>query len=150
LILASKNVSKDDLEESSPDHLGEPLETADTSASQAPRLRSGKPPAAGEVIPAALISHQTAAAAASPSNEPAPAQPIPAPLPVNGTVVLDVESGGIVVPSFIGKSVRAAIEQAETSGLEMDALGSGIAHDQSPAPGSHVTAGSTVLVKFER
>jgi cell division protein FtsI (penicillin-binding protein 3) len=150
LILASKKVSKDDLEESSPDHLGEPLETADTSASQAPRLRSGKPPAAGEVIPAALISHQTAAAAASPSNEPAPAQPIPAPLPVNGTVVLDVESGGIVVPSFIGKSVRAAIEQAETSGLEMDALGSGIAHDQSPAPGSHVTAGSTVLVKFER
>ena len=46
-------------------------------------------------------------------------------LPSSGTVVLDVEQGGIVVPSFVGKSVRAAIELAEESGLDLDAVGSG-------------------------
>ena len=37
-------------------------------------------------------------------------------LPSNGTVVLDVEQGGIVVPSFLGKSVRGASKLAETAG----------------------------------
>ena len=55
--------------------------------------------------------------------------------PSGGTVVLDVEQGGIVVPSFIGKSVRAAIEIAEQSGLDLDTVGSGLAHEQTPPPG---------------
>jgi beta-lactam-binding protein with PASTA domain len=65
-------------------------------------------------------------------------------------VVLDVEQGGIVVPSFIGKSIRGAIETAEDSGLELDAVGSGVAHEQSPPAGSHVSAGAKVVVRFER
>jgi len=56
----------------------------------------------------------------------------------------------MAVPSFLGKTVRGAIEAAEESGLELDAVGSGIAHDQSPSPGSHVAAGSRVVVRFER
>jgi cell division protein FtsI (penicillin-binding protein 3) len=87
-----------------------------------------------------------------------PEQPTPSshealpaiPEPRGGTVVLDVEQGGIVVPSFVGKSVRAAIEEAEESGLDLDAVGSGVAKDQSPMPGAHVTAGSRVVVKFVR
>ncbi len=63
---------------------------------------------------------------------------------------LDVEQGGIVVPSFLGKSVRTAIEMAQESGLDLDAVGSGLARQQSPPPGSHVASGSQVTVKFGR
>jgi hypothetical protein len=76
--------------------------------------------------------------------------PIPAHLPSSGTIVLDVEEGGIVVPSFLGKSVRTAIEMAQENGLDLDAVGSGLARQQSPPPGSHVAAGSQVTVKFGR
>jgi cell division protein FtsI (penicillin-binding protein 3) len=64
--------------------------------------------------------------------------------------VLDAEQGGIVVPSFAGKSVRGAIELAQDSSLDLDAVGSGLAQDQVPAAGSHVATGSRVTVKFGR
>jgi cell division protein FtsI (penicillin-binding protein 3) len=70
--------------------------------------------------------------------------------PATGTVVLDVEQGGIVVPSFIGKSERSAIELAESSGLDLDIVGSGLARDQSPAPGAHVASGAKITVRFGR
>jgi len=54
------------------------------------------------------------------------------------------------VPSFAGKSVRGAIELAEDSSLDLDAVGSGLAQDQIPAAGSHVATGSRVTVKFGR
>jgi beta-lactam-binding protein with PASTA domain len=63
---------------------------------------------------------------------------------------LDVEQGGIVVPSFIGKTVRTAVETAQQSGLDLDVLGSGMGREQSPSPGTHVQTGSTVTVKFGR
>jgi cell division protein FtsI (penicillin-binding protein 3) len=65
-------------------------------------------------------------------------------------VVLEVEQGGIVVPSFIGKSVRAAMEVAQDSGLELAAIGSGIAREQSPPAGAHVASGAKIVVKFGR
>jgi len=68
----------------------------------------------------------------------------------SGTVVLDAEQGGIVVPDFYGKSVRAAIELAQDSGLEIDAIGSGLAQEQFPAAGTHVTSASRVRVRFGR
>jgi hypothetical protein len=71
-------------------------------------------------------------------------------LPSSGTVVLDAEQGGIVVPSFAGRSVRGAIELAEDTGLDLDAVGSGLARDQTPVAGSHVATGSRVTVKFGR
>jgi cell division protein FtsI (penicillin-binding protein 3) len=149
LILASKKVSKEDLAESSPDHLGEPIEMADSSATQPPQVKPVNPSHGGDVIPAALISRDTAAGAASPANRTA-APTISTKLPATGTVVLDVEQGGIVVPSFVGKTVRSTIEEAESEGLEVDAVGSGIAQDQSPAAGAHVTAGATIVVRFAR
>jgi beta-lactam-binding protein with PASTA domain len=72
------------------------------------------------------------------------------PAPTSGTVVLDVEQGGIVVPSFIGKSVRSAIELAETSGIDLDVIGNGVGQDQNPPAGSHVAAGTSVTVHFGR
>jgi cell division protein FtsI (penicillin-binding protein 3) len=65
-------------------------------------------------------------------------------------VVLDVEEGGIAVPSFLGKNLRVAIEAALDAGLDLDAIGSGVAREQTPLPGAHVAAGSRVVVKFGR
>ncbi|HYL96015.1 MAG TPA: PASTA domain-containing protein, partial [Terriglobales bacterium] len=78
-----------------------------------------------------------------------PVEPPPA-MPPSGTVVLEVEQGGIVVPSFVGKPLRAAIETAQNSGIELDAIGDGVAREQSPPAGAHVPAGSRVEVRFEQ
>jgi cell division protein FtsI (penicillin-binding protein 3) len=72
----------------------------------------------------------------------------PSELPVTGTVVLDVEQGGIEVPSFVGKTVRGAVEAAQDIGLQLDAVGSGVARQQSPVAGTHVAAGARVTVQF--
>jgi cell division protein FtsI (penicillin-binding protein 3) len=69
-------------------------------------------------------------------------------LPAGGTVVVDVEEGGIEVPSFLGKNLRIAIEAAQEAGLDLDAIGSGVGREQSPSAGSHVAAGSRITVKF--
>ncbi|MGD0990396.1 MAG: PASTA domain-containing protein, partial [Candidatus Sulfotelmatobacter sp.] len=71
-------------------------------------------------------------------------------LPSTGTVVLDVEQGGIEVPAFVGKTVRSALEAAQDAGLELEAVGSGVARQQSPAAGTHVAAGAHVTVQFGR
>ena len=71
-------------------------------------------------------------------------------LPSTGTVVLDVEQGGIEVPSFVGKTVRGAVEAAQDIGLELDAVGSGVARQQTPTAGTHVAAGARVTVQFGR
>ncbi len=71
-------------------------------------------------------------------------------LPTTGTVVLDVEQGGIEVPSFVGKTVRGALETAQDAGLELEAVGSGLARQQTPPPGTHVVAGSHIAVQFGR
>jgi beta-lactam-binding protein with PASTA domain len=65
-------------------------------------------------------------------------------------VVLDVEQGGIEVPSFVGKTVRGAVEAAQDAGLELEAVGSGRARQQSPAAGAHVASGARVTVQFGR
>ena len=71
-------------------------------------------------------------------------------IPTTGTVVLDVEQGGLEVPSFVGKTVRNAVEAAQDAGLEIEAVGSGVARQQSPAAGTHVAAGAHVMVQFGR
>src|SRR5205085_2992825 len=121
LLLASRKVKAEDLEESSPDHLGSALEVADSNPPQ-PQVPAGsiKPsPASAEdrVEPAALREPVEAPVLPDVPPPPVAAEPS-AQLPSAGTVVLDVEPGGIVVPSFIGKSIRTAIETAQASGLE--------------------------------
>jgi cell division protein FtsI (penicillin-binding protein 3) len=161
--LAERRVKEEDLSESSPDHLGASLEVAEGALSESPvPLRPGPSLSGGAsvqsqfarsnaVVPAALREAETAPAAANPPTSDAQTGPaLPPKLPAGGTVVLDVETGGIEVPSFLGKSVRAAIEAAEDNGLELDAVGNGIARDQSPLPGTHVAAGTHITVQFQR
>jgi len=151
VLLARRDVPDASLEESSPDHLGASLDLADASESPAPTIPKANP-VAEQVIPASMTAREPASpdtnlTAKVPS---APAEALPTPKPSGGTVMLDVEEGGIEVPSFVGKSLRVAIEAAQEVGLDLDAIGSGIALDQSPPPGSKVAAGSRIIVHFGR
>jgi len=58
--------------------------------------------------------------------------------------------GGTTVPSFVGKTLRVAIETAQDAGIELQAVGSGVARDQSPAAGIRVAGGARVVVRFSR
>jgi len=117
----------------------------------APEVRPATSESAG-VVQAALRQYERSPApTAGPTKSIAKNETPPAPTqPLAGTVVLDVEQGGIVVPSFSGKSVRAAVELAQANSLDLDIVGSGLGMDQSPTAGSHVAAGSRVVVKFGR
>jgi cell division protein FtsI (penicillin-binding protein 3) len=164
LLLASRTQDKD-LEEGTPDHPGEPLETAEVNGDAVkPSVARAPSPAAagddGKVVQAAIRQNEPMAPSPSggldqrlQANGPPVAQVAAAEqpkLPTTGTVVLDVEQGGIEVPSFVGKTVRGAVEAAEDAGLELNAVGSGLARQQSPAPGAHVAAGTHVMVRFGR
>jgi cell division protein FtsI (penicillin-binding protein 3) len=200
LARAKMKNNDNDLEEGTPDHPGEPLETAEVntdsaaSAAGAQETRLAAADAAtpadgrdkGRVVQAAIRESERVVPSAtasrgsqqsqtqlakplSPAEPKSPpfdklragllakdtrdrapateAQPNP---PASGTVVLDVEPGGIEVPSFVGKTVRGAVEAAQDAGLELEAVGSGLARQQSPAAGAHVAAGSRVTVQFGR
>ncbi len=162
VLLAERRVKDQDVEEGSPDRLGDTLDASDippADASDQPAVAaaaSSPNVTASVVVPAAMRQPEPAASTVAqqkqntmPDDKPG-ATPLPSHLPSSGTVVLDVEQGGIVVPSFLGKSVRAAIEMAQESGLDLDAVGNGLARQQSPPPGAHVASGSQVTVKFER
>ncbi len=158
VLLAERKVKDQDVEEGSPDRLGDSLEAVDTppevSNPQA-LITSTKPSpdlAAGTVMQAAVKHHEPVAPPVPEQSTPIEEEKPPETphIPSSGTVILDVEQGGIVVPSFLGKSVRTAIEIAQENGLDLDAVGSGVARQQSPLPGSHVASGSQVTVRFGR
>jgi cell division protein FtsI (penicillin-binding protein 3) len=157
LLLARARVKDNDLEEGTPDHPGEPLETAQVNKeADAPAVRETPAEGAHERVVQAAIRERESAPAIS-ANQPAKTPREDASKSAansatqpTGTVVLDIEQGGIEVPSFIGKTVRGAVEAAEDSGLELNAVGSGVALQQSPPAGTHVTAGAHVTVQFGR
>jgi cell division protein FtsI (penicillin-binding protein 3) len=158
LLLAQAKMKDKDLEEGTPDHPGEPLEMADVSREEASEAKSNVPQASASsgasVVQASLRQVEPVQAVNQPMqpNVPTPADTGSSPpkLPTTGTVVLDVEQGGIEVPSFVGKTVRATIEAAQDAGLELEAVGSGVARQQTPPAGTHVAAGAQVTVQFGR
>ena len=160
VLLARRDVPDASLEESSPDHLGASLDMADASETPAISAAVKPSPIGAEVVPAALTAKDGREPDHPASDAPmtaagsAPATQFenspPEKLPASGTVVLDVEEGGIEVPSFLGKNLRVAIEAAQDAGLDLDAVGSGTAREQSPLPGAHVAAGSRITVRFGR
>ena len=152
-LLASAKDS--DLTDESADHLGAPLETDENSApATAPKQPATDKTATvadtirveGRNVSAVSQPEQPTAATAT-SAAPS-SQSTEGPQPTNnGTVVLDVDSG-VIVPSFLGKPLRSAVEIAQQSGLEINAVGSGIAREQWPAPGSHLSSGQHITVRF--
>ncbi|MFZ0796756.1 MAG: penicillin-binding protein [Terriglobales bacterium] len=159
VLLARRDVPDANLEESSPDHLGASLDMGE--GNETPGAPTAVKPGtiAAQVVPAALTAREsgrqgdhlapTASTTAS-SSITQSENALPQKLPTSGTVVLDVEEGGIEVPSFLGKNLRVAIEAAQDAGLDLDAIGSGVAREQSPQPGARVAAGARVTVRFGR
>jgi cell division protein FtsI (penicillin-binding protein 3) len=72
--------------------------------------------------------------------------------------VLEHRDGGVVVdsgkrvpvPAFEGQGLREVVEKAESTGLRVKLLGSGIAREQYPAGGTMVPAGTEIVVRFLR
>lgn len=175
-LLASSKAPEKDLDEGAPDHPGEAIDATDSTAgdgvvdsagaagalaglkSPASPIEVEKPSKRGSwqssadtgLVDAAMRQPVKSPPKQSPTPERATSSPDVASPSPNGTVVLDVEQGGIVVPSFLGKSVRSAIELAESSGLDLEIVGSGLANGQSPPPGSHIGPGSRITVTFGR
>ena len=130
----SRRVAKlkdSDLNEGSPDRLAGDLEMAVAD------MPAAKP--AALPMPVAQMGESVPAVAAQPQ-----ANLIPA----SGTVVVDVESGGLVVPSLLGKPVRAAVEMAQEAGFEIDVIGDGVAREQAPPAGTRIAPGGRVAVRF--
>jgi cell division protein FtsI (penicillin-binding protein 3) len=158
MMLASKKVKDQDLVEGSPDHVGDALNAAEAEDTSGTPVNQS--PAPVHAAAASMIPGVVQAAMHPPL--PTPEEKLPPTDPpqvsdarvtaarsaTGGTVVLDVEQGGIVVPSFAGKSVRAAIELAQDNGLDLDVVGSGLAREQTPPAGTHVASGSRVQVRF--
>jgi cell division protein FtsI (penicillin-binding protein 3) len=161
VLLARRDVPESSLEEISPDHLGANLDMAEISETPVVPVPAKPNMIAAQVVPAAQVARVPgphpesagASGAAAKSAGPSATQsgsPTAPKLPSSGTVVLDVEEGGIEVPSFLGKNLRVAIEAAQDVGLDLDVVGSGVAREQSPLPGARVAAGSRITVRFGR
>jgi cell division protein FtsI (penicillin-binding protein 3) len=178
VLLARRDVPDASLDESSPDHLGASLDLAEAGEEPVAPVPVKPGAVRGEVVQAAQIERESdrpssSTASSAPSIAPSSGtlmmagkppgagapdiqsssqseDSAPPKLPSGGTVVLDVEEGGIEVPSFLGKNLRVAIEAAQDAGLDLDAVGSGVAREQSPLPGAHVAVGSHITVHFGR
>jgi cell division protein FtsI (penicillin-binding protein 3) len=141
------NVSHD-LDVKAPPALASKLKNADLDEGSPDRLASGAEmavddkPATGPATSLAAPTLQVPAAAPPSAQQQANIGSAAA------TVVMDVESGGLVVPSLIGKPVRAAVELAQEAGFEIDVIGEGVAREQAPAAGAHIAPGGRVAVRF--
>jgi cell division protein FtsI (penicillin-binding protein 3) len=155
LLRAAASASESDTSDSSPDRLGGAMELAQdkiTAEPESARVATRQEREVAQVRPVALKTSSSVLEPPPNSTPAEPARPLPAlnlSLPRQGTVVLDV-GGGILVPSLLGKPLRAALESAQEAGIEIDVIGTGVAREQSPPPGSRITAGTRVAVKFSR
>ena len=152
LAARPRREKEEDLREGSPDRLSDTMDIAEPSPSSVPPSPA-PPPAenAALMMPLPVAKHENPLPPQTPASiapsPPAASAPVP---PTSGTVIVDLEQGGILVPSFAGKSVRAAIETAEANGLDLDIVGNGLGEDQTPAAGARVALGSKVTVRFGR
>jgi len=82
---------------------------------------------------------------------PAFASEASAPIAPKGKGAVVVSAGlRVPVPSFEGAALRTVVERANEIGLRVQAVGSGLAHEQVPAAGTMVPAGTEVVVRFSR
>ena len=150
LLRAAASAPEGDVSDSSGDRLGDSFVLADNSKSPA----QDSVTSAASAQPAAKPALQSAKNTSKPQAETSIDNlRVTATEAIahqsEGTVVLEVGEG-VSVPSLIGMPVRAALETAEESGLELDVIGSGVAREQMPPPGSLVAPGGHISVKFAR
>jgi cell division protein FtsI (penicillin-binding protein 3) len=160
-MMLRASADKADFSEGSTDRLSGDIEFADATVADA---HSSAPasfvPATHEVSNARTQLMAASFKPVAPKPEPRPPQadikrsvnpavPQSPAAETRGTVILDVGAGPLS-PSLIGKSVRAAIETAQDSGVEIEVIGEGVAREQSPQPGERVPPGTRVSVRFSR
>jgi len=149
----------DDIAEAAPDYIASAQENVDTpTAPISPQVQAPPSPVPmqqdAKLRTVAATSKSASGPTAASSTTIAPAATVRpasfnAPDQPHGTVVLDV-AGGVLVPDFQGKSLRVALEEAESAGLELEVNGSGVGQDQSPPAGSRIPPGGHVSVRFGR
>jgi cell division protein FtsI (penicillin-binding protein 3) len=128
------------------------VKSEDVTEGAADRIVGEAETAQQSSVPATVTHPETklVPAAYSPTDNSAAAPAtVVAPAPARGTIVLDAV-GGVAVPDFHGKSLRACLEQAQAAGIELEVSGSGIAQSQSPAAGARIPPGGHVTVRFGR
>ena len=149
-------VKNEDLEEDSNDHFGEPLQLADADQQTVRGELPAKPQEPGgsstRLLPVAISKPLSFPSAQGVTASPESISPLlpprqPGPAATSG-VVVNVD--GALVPEFIGKSLRSAVELAQEAGVLLDAHGSGIAREQSPPPSTRIPRGGHVAVRFGR
>jgi cell division protein FtsI (penicillin-binding protein 3) len=131
---------------------GPDFNEADSPKQDSVAVVAHKAPASSgtHIIPTALAAAPPVSAPpAAESESPTANTAASAPPNSGGPVTVDVGSS-LAVPSLLGKSVRGVIEIAQHDGFEVSVVGSGIARAQSPAPGSRLTPGERVTVRFSR
>jgi cell division protein FtsI (penicillin-binding protein 3) len=152
------HTKEDDIAEAAPDYIASAQGNEDTPGEQSSSPQQSLAPAPMQQDPrlrtVAATSKSASGPTAAPSTTTAPAATVQpasfkAPEQPRGTVVLDV-AGGVLVPDFHGKSLRVALEEAESAGLELEVSGSGVGQTQSPPAGSRIPPGGHVSVCFGR
>ncbi len=151
--LLRARVKEEELRDGAPDHLGAALDLSEVPQYTPPKpetvvASAGRKPSPATVAPVSL----TLASSKAPVQKPAQAEeesPVLRESEKEGTVVINV-GGNEVVPSFLGMTLRSAIETAQNSGFEINAIGSGVAREQAPQPGERVAAGARIAVRFAR
>ncbi|HSY14321.1 MAG TPA: penicillin-binding transpeptidase domain-containing protein [Verrucomicrobiae bacterium] len=108
--------------------------------------------AVSSVLPAKVVAAYQAKAndvIVAPGPASAPEAPAPVAPKAKGVVVVSAALR-VPVPSFEGAALRTVVERANEIGLRVQAVGSGLAHEQVPAAGTMVPAGTEVVVRFSR
>jgi len=73
-------------------------------------------------------------------------QPLPEPTSAPGPYLVS----GPRVPDFRGKAMVAVMRESASLGLAVEIVGTGVAQDQSPAPGGILPVGGRIHVQFAR
>jgi cell division protein FtsI (penicillin-binding protein 3) len=121
------------------------------SGPEQPQAEPAPPPAysapASQQLPVIPVHAPEAKKETPPAEEEAVAAPEPH---VSGHGIVVSAANRVGVPSFLGEPLRVAVESAGTAGLALQIVGSGIAREQVPAPGSMVPPGTEIVVRFSR
>jgi cell division protein FtsI (penicillin-binding protein 3) len=83
------------------------------------------------------------------AEEPAPVVPN-SPIAIAAPTVEIAEGEGIPAPALLGKTVRDVTEECLKLGLTPVLVGTGIAAEQTPEPGSTIRRGNRITVQFAR
>jgi cell division protein FtsI (penicillin-binding protein 3) len=134
---------------------GQPAPVADAPvsapAAAIPQSSTQKSSGFEKLLPAKVVAAFKAKAAEPEPIASAPeptARPVVTP-PSNNAVVANT-GRPVAVPSFIGEALRQVVESANSAGLRVQTVGSGLAREQAPAAGTMVPAGTEIVVRFTR